>query len=136
MEIIMRKIYAIAALGLAILAFGGAPAMAQEAQRDQAISSCTIPPVSAEACNAAIQIYLAVLETLPNDEADDLLADLVNVLAVSSSPETRAVISAAIVTVAAEFNDPVRAEAAVQVADAVAEGTSPDIVLAQLASAN
>jgi hypothetical protein len=136
MEILMRKIYAIAALGLALLAFGSVPAMAQVAERDEAISSCTIPPVSAESCNAAIVRYLAVLDTLPQGEADDALADLVNVLAASSSPETRAVISAAIVTVAAEIQDPVRAEAAVQVADAVAVGQEPTIVVAQQASAN
>jgi hypothetical protein len=132
----MRKIFAIAALGLALLSFGGAPAMAQDAQRDAAISACSVPPVSAEACNAAIAAYVAVVKTLPAREADLALADLVNVLAATSTAETRAIISAAIVTVAADIQNPVVQEAALQVSDQVATGQEVTIQVAQLASAN
>ena len=132
----MRKIFAIAAIGLALLSFGGVPAMAQEAQRDAAISACSVPPVSAAACNAAIEVYVAAVKTLPARDADFALADLINVLAVSASPATRAVISSAITTVSESIQNPVVQQAALQVSAEVAAGEPISVQVAQLASAN
>jgi hypothetical protein len=132
----MRKIFAIAALGLALLSFGGTPALAQDAQRDAAVTACSVPPVSAEACNAALVIYMAAVKTLPPRQADIALANLVNVLAASSLPETRAIISAAIVTVSDNIQSTVVKDAALAVSDQVATGQPVTIQVAQLASAN
>lgn len=120
----MRKIFAVAALGLALSVFGLNPATAQDAERNAAVAACTGPGADAGACEAAIAAFVAVVEGLP--DADELLATLVIELATAAEPETAALISDAILVLSAEFTDPDRATAAAVIAADVATGTPID----------
>ena len=122
----MRAIFVTAALILALFGFGLTPAIAQQAQRDAAIAACTVAPVDAASCNAAILAYLEAIEDLPAAQADALLADLVIELALAATPETQAVIGAAIILVAQAIEDPARAAAALRIAALVSAGEPMD----------
>ena len=122
----MRKLFAIAALGVALSGFAVVPAIAQVAEREAAIAACSGTNASADACNAAIARFLAVVQTLPAAQKDALLADLVITLGESASPATQAIVAAAIVTVSTEFTDPQRAATAVLIANAVEAGEELD----------
>lgn len=122
----MRTLFAIAALGVALSGFAIAPAVAQVAEREAAIAACSGPNASPEACNAAIALFVAVVQTLPAAQKDALLADLVIELGESASAATQAIISVAINTMADEFTDPQRAATAILIADAVEAGEDLD----------
>lgn len=133
----MRKLFAIAALGVALSGFAVVPAVAQVAEREAAVAACSGANASADACNAAIARFVAVVQTLPAAQKDALLADLVITLGESASPATQAIVAAAIVTVSTEFTDPQRAATAVLIADAVEAGEELDPATTQaLASAS
>lgn len=127
----MRTLFATAALAIALSGLAVVPAAAQVAERDAVIAACTGPSVDAASCNAAVALFVAAVRTLPPAEADAILADLVVALAESGSPATQGIIAAVIVTVAAEFTDPTRAAAAIQIADAVEAGLELDPVITQ-----
>ena len=127
----MRTLFASAALAIALSGFAAMPAAAQSISRDAVVAACSGPSVSAEACNAAVARFIAVARALPPSEADAILADLVVALAGSGSPATQGIIAAAIITVAGEISDPNRANAAVQIANAVAAGEDLDPVITQ-----
>lgn len=122
----MRTILASAAIGVTLFALSFTPAAAQQAERAAAFAACTVPPVSATACNLAMEAFLAAVAGLPAADADALIADLVFDLANAATPETRAAIGAAIVLAAAAVQDPSRADAVLEVADLVLAGQSFD----------
>jgi hypothetical protein len=122
----MRTILALAAISVAALTFSLSPVAAQEAERATAISACTIAPVDADACTAAVAAFAAAIEDLPATEADALLADLVFELASAATPETQLAIAAGIRVAAAAMEDPNRAAAAIQVAALVEAGETLD----------
>lgn len=122
----MRARIAIAALILALSTFAFSPAMAQGTLRDDAVSACSVSPVDADACSAALELYIASLDGLPPREKDDLLADLVVELANAAAPETRAIIGTAIKAVASAMDNDRRADAAIKVADNVTVGAETD----------
>ena len=131
----MRKIIAVAALGLAFSTFGFAPAIAQEAERSAAVSACTVSPVDAGACTAAVAAFIAAVDGLPQADADAALAGLVLELATAATPETAAILGEVILLIAGEIADPAMAAAATEIATAVATGTPLDPALTdQLAS--
>lgn len=122
----MRTFIAVAALSAALTGFSVAPAFAQAAEREAVIAACAGPGADASACEAALAAFIAVVRTLPPAEADALLADVVIVLANSASPATEDLIADAIQVVAAEFTDPERSEAALEIAAAVDAGEDLD----------
>ena len=127
----MRTLFASAALVVALSGLATMPATAQEAQRDAVIAACSGPSVDAGACEAAVAALIAVVRTLPPAEADAILADVVVVLANSASPATLGIVSAVLVTIAAEFNDPAREAVVLDIAAAVAAGEEIDAVVVQ-----
>lgn len=122
----MRKLLAVAALGLALSGFTLAPATAQEAEHAAAVASCVGPTAHAGACEAAIAAFVAAVEGLPALDKDDRLAALVLELALSAGPATQALISDAVLVLAPAFTDPDRATAARVIAGDVALGVPID----------
>jgi hypothetical protein len=131
----MRRIIAVAALGLAFSTFGLAPATAQEAERSAAVAACTVSPADEGACTASVEAFIAAVAGLPQPEADAALAGLVLELATASTPATAAILGAVILLLADAIADPDMAAAAAAIAEAVATGTPLDPALTdQLAS--
>ena len=127
----MRKLIAIAALGIALTGFAIAPATAQAISQDAVLAACSGPSASADSCSAAIAAFTASVRTLPAAQKDAQLAALVVALANSGSPATQLIVAAAIQTVAVEFTDPARASAAIQIAEAVSIGAEIDTASVQ-----
>lgn len=140
----MRKIIALVAAGVTLATLAAGPAWAQtadekaaiDAARNQVTTACSVPPVDAAACSAQVDAFLLALSVLPPRVADNARADLINVLAATSTGATRAIISQALTTVANSIADSTRREAALQIAGQVASGVKVTIVLAAQASAN
>ncbi|HEY0854040.1 MAG TPA: hypothetical protein VGD86_04360 [Devosia sp.] len=129
----MRKLFAVAALGLALTSLATAPALAQANERAAVLAACSGSGSSEAACNAAVAAFVAVVQNLPAQQKDALLADLVVALGTSGGG-AQPVAAAAIRNVASEFTDAGRAAAAVQVAAAVETGAPPETVSVQALS--
>lgn len=111
--------------------------MAQQAERAEAVSSCTVPPVSADACNAAVLALVRVAASLPPAEADALLAAFVIEVATSAPPGAQLIVGGAIEVAAGAMTDPDRAATAIEIAQIVSSGETPDEAFTQtLASPN
>jgi len=122
-----------AALGLALTSFATAPALAQANERTAVLAACSGSGASESACGAALAAFLAVVETLPAQQKDALLADLVVALG-SSGAGVQPVAAAAIRTVALEFISTERVAAALQIAAAVEIGEPLETVSVQALS--
>ncbi len=119
----MRKIFAVAALGLALTGFAVVPATAQSA-RDAVLTACGGASASNEACAIAMQAFLATTQGMTPRQKDAALADVVIALAnTASTPAAQQVAATAIRSVTTEFTDQGRATAATQVAAAVQSNT-------------
>ena len=127
----MRKLIAIAALGIALTGFAVVPAAAQSIGQDAVVAACSGPGASADDCSAAVAAFVASVRSLPAAQKDAQLAALVVALANSGSPATQAIVADAIETVAVEFTDPTRAAAAIEIAEAVSIGAEIDTVSVQ-----
>jgi len=133
----MRKLIAIAALGIALTGFAVVPAAAQSIGQDAVVAACSGASASADDCNAALGAFLAAARTLPAAQKDAQLAALVIALGNSASPATQTIVAAAIQTVASDFTDTTRANAALTIAQAVSVGEELDGLSVQaLGSAN
>jgi hypothetical protein len=121
----MRKIFAVAALGIALTGFAIVPATAQVAERAAVLAACSGSGASETDCTIAIRAFVAVVAGLPANEKDALLADLVIALGTAGGG-AQPVAAAAIRSVATEFTSAARAEAAIQVAAAVETGDVPE----------
>lgn len=130
----MRKLIAIAALGIALTGFAAAPAAAQAVGQDAVVAACSGPNATADDCNAAVALFVASVRSLPAAQKDAQLAALVVALANSGSPATQAIVADAIQTFAVEFTDTTRAAAAIQIAEAVSIGADLDTVSVQTLS--
>ncbi len=129
----MRKLFAVAALGVALTGFNTVPAVAQANERAAVIAACSGAGASETACNAAIAAFVAVVQNLPTQQKDALLADLVVALGTSAAG-AQPVAAAAIRQVATEITDAGRAAAAIQVAAAVETGADLETVSVQTLS--
>ena len=130
----MRKLIAIAALGIALTGFAVAPAAAQSVGQDAVVAACSGPSASPDSCSAAVAAFVASVRSLPAAQKDAQLAALVVALANSGSPATQAIVAEAIETVAVEFTDASQAAAAIEIAEAVSTGAEIDTVSVQTLS--
>lgn len=118
----MRKLFAVAALSLALTSFTAVPSFAQADLRAAAVAACSTG--SADACQAAIAAFVAAVENLPGPQKDAQLAAFVVALS-TTAQGANPVAADAIRAVAAEFTNASQAAAAIEVAAAVDTGTQP-----------
>ena len=132
----MRKLFAVAALGLALTGFAIAPAAAQATARDAVLAACGGSGANDADCAVAMAAFVASVQGLTPRQKDAALADVVVALANTAGPAAQAVAAAAIRSVSTEFSEPARAQAAIEVAAAVETGTAADDASVQALSAS